>query len=85
MASAGGTVVMPNMYDLLSKFQQAGPEFINNYCVINGAIFALDEIEKMGYDEFGLRAKFNMPMKLYKYFPNVAERRESRGWKYYSY
>ena len=44
---------MPNMYDLLSQFQQAGPEFINNYCVINGAIFALDEIEKMGYDEFG--------------------------------
>ena len=55
---------MPNMYDLLSQFQQAGSEFINNYCVINGAIFALDEIEKMGYDEFGLRAKFNMPMKL---------------------
>lgn len=70
---------MPNMYDLLSQFQQAGPEFINNYCVINGAIFALDEIEKIGYDEFGLRAKFNMPMKLYKYFPNVAKEEKTEN------
>lgn len=64
---------MPNMHDLFTQFQQAGPEFINNYCMINGAIFALDEIEQMGYDEFGLRAKLNMPMKLYKYFPNIAK------------
>lgn len=64
---------MSNIYDFLTKFGQAGPEFINNYCVINGAIFALEDIEKMGHDEFGLQAKLSMPAKLYKYFPNVAK------------
>ena len=30
----------------------------------------LTEVQNMGYDEFSMRAKMNMPLKLYKYFPN---------------
>lgn len=45
--------------------------------MINGAVYPLDEVEKMGYAEFGLRARINMPKRLYKYFPNM--RKEVRG------
>jgi hypothetical protein len=41
-----------------------------SYCIINGAIMNLEEIQNMGCQEFGLRSKLNMPLKLYKYFPN---------------
>ena len=30
----------------------------------------LNEVQNMGYDEFSMRAKMNMPLKLYKYFSN---------------
>lgn len=61
---------MASVYDMLLSFQQAGQEFIENYCIVNNNFFLLDDIEKMGSTEFGLRSKFSMPLKLYKYFPN---------------
>lgn len=33
----------------------------------------LDDIQNMGCNEFSFRSKLNMPMKLYKYFPNVSK------------
>lgn len=68
---------MAKIYDLLAQFQQVSPEFLNHFCMINGAVYPLDEVEKMGYAEFGLRARINMPKRLYKYFPNM--RKEVRG------
>lgn len=37
-----------------------------NSCLVNGAIMPLKEIENMGFLEFGIRSKLNMPLKLYK-------------------
>ena len=64
-------MTVTEMYDLLAQLQQVSPEFINNYCMINGAIFPLNEVETMGNSGFGLHARINMPPRLYKYFPNV--------------
>lgn len=41
-----------------------------SYYIVNGSIMDLSEVQNMGYDEFSLHAKMNMPLKLYKYFPN---------------
>jgi hypothetical protein len=65
-----------NIENLYSAFRTLAPEFLSSYCVINGAIMPLQEVEQMGYNEFSYRAKINMPLKLYKYFPNK-ERVES--------
>lgn len=40
------------------------------YCIVNGSKINLDEAQNIGYDEFSLHAKMNMPLKLYKRFPN---------------
>lgn len=40
-------------------------------CIINGQIIPLKEIENMGFREFGIRSKLNMPIKLYKYYSNI--------------
>lgn len=72
-----GGAIVAKIYDLLAQFQQVSLEFLNHFCMINGAVYPLDEVEKMGYAEFGLRARINMPKRLYKYFPNM--RKEVRG------
>lgn len=41
------------------------------HCIINGKIWELDEIEQLGCDKFSLHSKLTLPLKLYKYFPNV--------------
>ncbi|MCL2556001.1 MAG: DUF2971 domain-containing protein [Firmicutes bacterium] len=41
------------------------------YCVVNGNLYTLSEIEKLGYLEFSSRTKKEMPSKLYKFFPNL--------------
>lgn len=46
-------------------------EQLTKSCIINGAMMPIDEIEKMGFHEFGIRSKLNMPTKLYKYFSNI--------------
>ncbi len=56
--------------NLIVDFQQLAPEFASSYCIVNGAIMSLNEIQNMGYDEFSLRAKINMPLRLYRYYPN---------------
>lgn len=55
---------------LFSEMQQSLPELLSSYCIVNGAVMNLDEIQKMGYDEFSFRSKLNMPLKLYRYYPN---------------
>lgn len=39
-------------------------------CIVNGTLMNLNEVQKMGYSGFSVFAKLNMPLKLYKYFPN---------------
>lgn len=57
--------------NLVAAFQQYAPEFATSYCIVNGTIMNLNEIQEMGYDEFALRSKLNMPIQLYRYYPNI--------------
>lgn len=47
-------------------------------CIVNREIMSLDEIENMGFQEFGIRSKLNMPLKLYKYFSNIDIKNQDR-------
>ena len=60
--------------ELFLSARQMAPQFASSYCIVNGAIMNLNEIQNMGFQEFGLRSKLNMPLKLYKYFPNVVKK-----------
>lgn len=55
---------------LIQTLQSALPQIAESCCIVNGALMNLTEVENMGYDEFSMRAKMNMPLKLYKYFSN---------------
>lgn len=59
-----------NLSELIMSIQQLAPQLASKYCIVNGAFMTLEEVENMGYDEFAYRAKINMPLRLYKYFPN---------------
>jgi hypothetical protein len=65
-----------DMNDFLLNAQKYAPDFFINYCVINGAIIKLDEVQNMGCMEFGLRSRMNMPLKFYRYFRNIEEKDE---------
>ena len=65
-----------NIIDLFSSIQSVAPELSTSYCIVNGALMRLDEIEKMGYREFWLRSKLNMPKKFYKYCPNTCKEKD---------
>lgn len=60
-----------NISELMINVNNILPELISSYCFINGSVLPLDLIDNMGYDEFSLRSKLNMPKKLYRYFPNT--------------
>lgn len=64
---------IPNM---LKSLMQYGLEFLNSYCIVNGEILKLEDVEKMGCDEFSVRSKINMPTHLYRYFPDTEKRVE---------
>lgn len=59
-----------NINALIQTLQTVMPQIAESYCIVNGAVLDLNEVQNMGYDEFSERAKKNMPLKLYKYFPN---------------
>lgn len=65
--------------NLIAGFQQLAPEFASSYCIVNGSIMKLNEIQDMGYDEFSLRSKINMPLRLYRYYPNKRNRDKETG------
>lgn len=62
---------MVEISDIVAEFRRLSPELLNSYCIINGSFLRLDDVERMGNGEFGLRTKFDMPLRLYKYFPNI--------------
>lgn len=45
-------------------------------CIVNGEIMSLEEVNSMGLLEFGIRSRFNMPQKLYKYYSNNSEEKK---------
>ena len=60
-----------NIIESLNALQTRANEFAESYCIVNGAVMPLAEIHSMGYDEFALRSKINMPLRLYRYYPNI--------------
>ena len=68
-----------DIFDLLASFRQLAPEFASSYCIVNGAVMNLNEIQNMGYDEFSLRSKSNMPLRLYRYYPNKKVKDKKTG------
>lgn len=41
------------------------------HCIVNGEIWELNKIEQLGCNKFSLQSKLTLPLKLYKYFPNI--------------
>lgn len=56
---------------IVNQLQNAAPQIASSYCIVNGNIMLLDDVQRMGYTKFSLRSKLNMPLKLYKYFSNT--------------
>lgn len=67
-----------------SEVLQSLPEFLSASCIVNGTIMNLDDIQKMGYDEFSFRSKLNMPLKLYRYYPNKVDKGKIVLYSFYS-
>lgn len=65
-----------DLSELIMNIQQLAPQLASTCCVINGAFMTLEDVEKMGYDEFLYRSKINMPLRLYKYFSNAENDKE---------
>ena len=62
-----------NFLDILNQLRftsRYDDGILSSICVVNGEIFKLEEVKNMGYDEFSLRSKKYMPLKLYRYFPD---------------
>lgn len=59
-----------DIHALIKTLQKSTTQIIESYCIINGDLMNLDEVQDMGYDEFKVRSRINMPLKLYKYFSN---------------
>ena len=57
--------------NLISVFQQSAPEFAISYCIVNGAVMRLSEIQEMGYNKFAFRSRINVPQRLYRYYPDT--------------
>ena len=49
-----------DLSELIMNIQQLAPQLASTCCVINGAFMTLEDVEKMGYDEFLYRSKINM-------------------------
>lgn len=71
-----------NINEIASLIQQITPSVAASCCIVNGAIMNLSEIENMGCQDFWLRSKLNMPLKLYKYFPNIAKKGDNQEINY---
>lgn len=56
---------------LITGIQDFVPELLKSYCIVNGNIMKLDEIQNMGYEKFSLLSKKIMPLRLYRYYPNL--------------
>lgn len=76
--------VIVDIMDFIANVNNVVPELLDSYCFVNGAIMPLDEVDKMGYNEFSVRSKINMPQKLYRYFPNIETKQDDKSEVNYS-
>lgn len=65
----------------LEEFIQANAEtlkslmsnFFNEQCIINGEVYNLAEIEKLGFEKFAFAKQNVVPNKLYRFYPNISK------------
>lgn len=62
---------MVDMFNLFAQWREASPEFLSDYCIIDGYLWSLEQIERMSLEEYAERTIYSYPVKLYKYFPDV--------------
>lgn len=61
-------------------------EFIDNFCIIDGKAYKLEDVEKMGIDEFSKSAHIFPSKSLFKYYPNVRKYvKEEKKYRNYSF
>ena len=61
---------MVDISNLMTQLRQAGPDILQNFCIINGNIWSLEQVEKIGLEEYAARTIFSLPLRFYKYFPD---------------
>lgn len=61
---------MVDISNLMTQLRQAGPDILQNFCIINGNIWSLEQVEKMGLEEYAARTVFSLQLRFYKYFPD---------------
>ena len=47
--------------------------FFNEQCIINGEVYNLAEIEKLGFEKFTFAKQNVVPNKLYRFYPNISK------------
>lgn len=57
--------------NLISNVGHIATELAESYCIINGTIVSLSEIQNIGCEEFFLRSSKKMPPRFYRYYPNT--------------
>ena len=62
---------MMDISNLMAQLRHVGPDILQNYCIINGNIWPLEQVEKMGLEEYAARTIFSLPLRFYKYYPDV--------------
>ena len=56
---------------LVAQLKKAGPELANNYCIVNGNVLYLNQVENMKLEEYSARSIYSLPNKIYKFFPDT--------------
>lgn len=62
---------MIDINNLIAQLRQVEPQFLKDCCIVNGNVWPLNQIENMSLEEYAARTIYSLPMKFYKYFPNV--------------
>ena len=58
--------------NIIGQLQQSSADFMENYCVINGNVWRIDQIENMDLKEYAYRSVYSLPLKFYKYFSDLS-------------
>ena len=58
---------------IANQLQQSKNDLKENWCLINGFPYQLEQIEKMSLNELSGRSFENLPKKLYKFFPDICD------------
>lgn len=64
------TYILTTLYNAIKLFLQDRLDIASKYGQINNRLYCMDDTEKNGLDSFTFHKYFEIPDKLYKFFPN---------------